>query len=519
MRRFKSQLVILMIAVLAVTVIAAGCAKKPEAPPVSRDLTVRLPEFGTGFDPARLGIIMDFPVANNVFNALLKFKPGTTELTPDLATAMPTLSDDHLTYTFTLRQGVKWHKGYGELTSADVKFTFDRIKDPATKARNASQYAVISSIETPDNNTVVFKLSKPDPTFLTKVANLRQGFVVCKAAVEALGADYNRNPVGTGPFVMDHWTDKTEIVLTANPDYFEGAPWLQKITFLPISDDSVAAMSLQKGESDIDIYIANPDTVATLKADSTITVSELSTPGGDMLAFNTKQKPFDDVRVRQAIAYALNIPEFLSKVLGGTGVQGYGPLGEGMLGFTKDVAQYNYDPAKAKQLLADAGYPNGFSFQVTLPAVDAYTIPYTAIQAYLKDVGIDMQLNSVDGGAWIQAMTSGTCAASDLGFGARPDPEILLRQFFHSSAVPPGSNFMYYSGADTLIDQGANEFDQTKRAAIYEQVQKKIMEDLPAIPLWFGIETDAYRNDITGFKAGIFFDYSFYNVQRVASGQ
>jgi len=514
-KRWKRAVAAALLVFGVVSLAAAGCSKAPQ---VSRDLTVRLPEFGTGYDPAQLGIIMDFPIANNIFNALLKFKPGTTELEPDLAVAMPEVSADHLTYTFKLRQGVKWHKGYGELTSEDVKFTFERIKDPATKAKNASQYAVISSIETPDKYTVVFHLSRPDPTFLTKLANLRQGFIVCKAAVQAEGADYNRNPIGTGPFVMDHWTDKTEVVLTANKDYFEGAPWLEKITFLPIADDSVAAMSLQKGETDIDIYISSPDTVAKLKSDPNITVSQLPTPGGDMLAFNTRVKPFNDVRVRQAVAYAINIDEFIDKVLGGLGVRGYGPLGEGMLGFTKDVPQYPYDPAKAKELLAEAGYPNGFSFQITLPGVDAFTIPYTAIQGYLKAVGIDMQLNLVDSGAWVAAMSSGNLAASDLGFGARPDPEILLRQFFHSSAFPPGSNFMYYSGADALIDQGAKEFDQAKRAAIYQQVQQKIMQDLPAIPLWFGVETDAYRKDIQGFQPGIFFDYNFYNVKRVASG-
>ncbi len=512
MKRWKVAISAITILVIVLTLALTGCSKAPQ---VSRELKVRLPEFGTGYDPAQLGILIDFPVANNIFNALLKFKAGTTELVPDLATAMPTVSDDHLTYTFKLRQGVKWQKGYGELTSDDVKFTFERIKDPATKARNASQYAVIKSIDTPDKYTVVFHLTKPDPTFLTKVANLRQGFIVSKAAVQKLGADYNRNPVGTGPFQMDHWTDKTEVVLTANKDYFEGAPWLQKITYLPIADDSVAAMSLQKGETDVFIYVASPDTLTKLKSDPNVKISVLPSPGGDLLAFNVKQKPFNDIKVRQAIAYAINIDEFLSKVIGPLGVKGYGPLGEGMMGFTKDVKQYPYDPEKAKQLLKDAGYANGLSFEITLPSADAFTIPYTAIQGYLKAVGIDMKMNLVDSGAWVAAMGSGKLLASDLGYGARPDPEVLLRQFYHSSAFPPGSNFMYYDGADALIDQGANEFDQSKRADIYKKVQQKVMEDLPVIPLYFAAETDAYRSDIQGFQAGIFFDYNFYNVKRV----
>ncbi len=209
-------------------------------------LRVRAAGDGTTLDPAFFSLFFDYQVVNNVYSALLRYKPGTAELMPDLATNWE-VSPDGRTYTFRLRQGVRWHKGFGEFTSADVKYSIERIMDPATKSIWAARYSGVERVATPDPYTVTVSLKEPDAYFLSKVSTYREGFIVNQKAVAQFGQDYARNPIGTGPFVFNRWTPKTEIVLDPNDEYYGGAPKVGQVTFKVLPEPATAQAAFEKG--------------------------------------------------------------------------------------------------------------------------------------------------------------------------------------------------------------------------------------------------------------------------------
>jgi oligopeptide transport system substrate-binding protein len=358
----------------------------------------------------------NWSMIKSLFDGLLDYKPGTTEIVPDLAESFD-VAPDGLSYTFHLRHGVKFHNGR-EMKAADVKYSLERTCNPKTQSPGAGYYGSLkgfddfqagkaqelAGVTTPDDYTVKIELSHPDATLLHLMA-LNFSFVVPKEEVEKYGADFGKHPVGTGAFKLAEWNSGQDLVFERNKDYYkQGLPHLDKITFQIGQEPVVALLRLQKGEIDIagdgippskyEEVLKDPK----MKKDVTI-VDQLNT---DYLSMNVNIPPFDKVEVRQAVNMAINKDRVL-KLINNRGVAANQPLPPAMPGYVKDYKGYPYDPAKAKALMAKAGLAGGVTTDLYVQNVDPNPRIAQAIQQDLAKIGIKANIKSLDQGTVIAA--------------------------------------------------------------------------------------------------------------------
>src|SRR5262249_6163491 len=290
-------------------------------------------------------------------------------------------------WVFRLRKGVKFHDGT-PFNAAAVKFNFDRLLDPATKARDANMLASIEAVEVADEHTVRLKLKRPFAPLLRTLAYI-VGYQMSPTAAKTLGMqDLGRAPVGTGPYKLAKWVAGDHIVLVANKDYWRGAPKIDEITWKFIPQSSSRSALLRAGDVDFVESLDGAD-LASVQGDANLVVNRIPLLSWNFIGVNTKTKPFDNVKVRQAISYAIDANALTKSVLLGTGLPQNQLVPKGMLGYREDYKGYVYNPARAKQLLAEAGLPSGFETELW------YATGYTssvkelceAIQGYLQAVG------------------------------------------------------------------------------------------------------------------------------------
>ena len=487
---------IMMVMLLAAAVISASCsngdksepktnvagnqAAVTEKPAAAKEkvLKVRYYDDPAGFDPATVFRIENETITFNIFSGLVTYDSKTAKIIPDLAEKWET--EGNKIWTFHLRKGVKWQKGYGELTSADVLYTYKRILDPATGSPYVNEFANIESIEAPDDYTVVYKLKSADGNFLHVVANYHQGQIVKKEAIEKAGENVKWEPVGTGPFQLESINPNSEIILTRHDDYFMGPAPLSKIVFSIIKNDETAAIALQNGEVDLAMRIGQQESLERLEA-AGFKMNHLLNRAISLKVFNTTVKPLDDVRVRHAWAYAVDwktIRESLEPMLGGVA---YNLLPDWMDVYTDDVPKYEYNPEKAKQLLAEAGYPNGFKITQLASTVDEAA---QLEQEYLKAVGIQLDFEIVDSPTSNKRRNDGDFQVAGRLLPA-VNPDMILFSYLHPDNFPPkGLNGARYNNPvlTAKLEAARAETDPGKRKQLYKEVQQIAMTDLPYLP-------------------------------------
>src|SRR5690606_17011986 len=372
-------------------------------------------------DPAIGYDWQNWSMIKSLFDGLMDYRPGTTELVPDLAESYE-ISEDGTVFTFKLRPGVKFHNGR-ELTAADIKYSIERVVNPATQSPGQGFFASIkgfdemaggsatelSGITTPDDHTVVFELTRPDATFLHVMA-LNFSFAVPKEAIDEFGADFATHPVGTGGFKLREWTLGQRVVFERNPDYYHpGVPYLDEITFEIGQEPTVALLRLQRGEVDILGDGIPPAQFAEVMADPAN--EGLIVEGGQLhtgyVTMNVTQPPFDDVRVRQAVNMAIN-KERVVRIINNRAVPANQPLPPAMPGYDTGYAGYPFDAAKAKELLAEAGYADGFTTELYAMNTDPNPRIAQAIQQDLAEIGIKAELKSLAQATVIDAGGQGT---------------------------------------------------------------------------------------------------------------
>lgn len=447
-------------------------------------------------DPARIFQVENQSVAANVYNGLVKYDPASNEIVADLAQSW-TISPDAKVYTFKLRPGVKWHKDFGEFSSDDVKFSFERILDPTTSSAYRGQIAdLIQAIETPDPATVRFILTDTNAEFLHKVTAFNQGWIVSRKAVTQFGDKYSLNPIGTGPFIFQKWTAGSEVRLSANPDYFEGAPKVPSLVFRVIRDETAAAIALDKREIDIFFSLQQPEVIGRLRQMAGVKV--LSRPASSTLnlVINTTIKPYDDVRVRRAIAHAINYKGLIDGFFRGTKYPASTVLTSAFPENTDDVPHYAYDPERAMALLKEAGASN-LRFEITAPGLNPYDKLAVPLANDLNQIGIRATVRVLERAAYQQARASGnvqSCLTSVVG---PPDPSAPLVTLLARKSFPPGLNSARYDGVEDLLGKVSAELDDAKRKELYAQILRKMATDVPLIPLYadqlFMAHTDAVQ--------------------------
>lgn len=461
-------------------------------------------------DPALIFQVENQTVAGHVYNGLVKYNQATNEIVPDLASGWE-ISPDAKTYTFTLRPGVKWHKGYGELTSDDVKFSFERVLNEATASRYRGHLAGLQTVETPDAATVVFQLDSPNAGFLHKVCAFNQGWIVSRKAVEEKGEAYKLDPIGTGPFVFDNWIAGNSVRLVANPDYFEGKPQIDDIVFRIIKDETAAAIALENNEIDIFFALQQPEMIDRLEAAPGITVLSRDANNTVNLVLNTTIPPLDDVRVRKAMIHALNRQGLIDGFFRGTKSAAHSVLTTTFQEFSDNVPQYAYDPDKARALLEEADAV-GFEFELTTVALNPYDKFPVPMADDLNAVGIKTTINVVERGAYVQARASGRVQSCITAVVGPPDPDSPLVTLFSTASFPPGLNTSRYDKADDLLAEAAKELDAEKRKGIYESILQQTMEDVPVIPIFGERLFMAHSEKVEGLVQNSLFTVHTYPV-------
>jgi peptide/nickel transport system substrate-binding protein len=456
------------------------------------------------FDPGRFTSTATSPVIRIVYDTLVDYPPGDwPNLKPEVAENYE-ISKDGLTYRFYLKKGVKFHKGYGEVTSEDVKFSVERVMDPNTKAPYKNAFSeVVEGIDTPDKYTVVFRLKKPDPAFLAKLAPWRPGAILSMKAVKKFGDDYGKSAeatVGCGPFELVSWVPKERAVFNRFEEYHGAKPFLQRIEMPVITDETTAVLALQKGELDI-CPIRVGENLPIVEADKNLKV--YMCPSGHMICgigFNVQDPLFKDVRIRRALTYAIDKDAAAGSIMGRLGTRACGLMAPGAYFGALDCKEldlYPYNPQKAKELLAEAGYAKGLKVKYTGVTLKPWQEVGVIAQAYWKEVGVDAEIEDLPIKDWIARIYKAEERVFEIGVGTRPpEPSILLSNILHSGSSRPGMNGMNYTGVDDLLGKALVTIDPEERKNIYHHIQKKVAEDCIIIPLIYETNTLVVRKNI-----------------------
>lgn len=448
-------------------------------------------------DPQVLTSVTDKQMTVNLYDGLVQYKLGTVEVEPDLAEKW-TPSADGKTWTFNLRKGVKFHSGYGELKASDVKFTFDRLQDPALKSPNASLLKGVK-VEIVDDYTVKFALEKADAAFLDKLANSFSS-IVSEKAVKERGDKFPQNPIGSGPYKFEKWTPQQETVYAANDEYWRGKPGLAKVVYVPIPDPTTMFNAFEAGDIHM-IQVTDPDRLAKYKKDANLTIS--ATPGliTRFMGMNTEIKPFDNKKVRQAVIHAIDKPGILQNVFKGISTPAKAIMAPGVMHSEQNVVQYDYNVEKAKQLLKEAGYENGFKTTFYVPNIDRFTLPATVIQEDLKKVGIQVEIKVMETQAFLKALKSKEgLPMFSLSRGQDATPDRVVIQWHHSKQIP-ANNWSRFKDAeiDKWLDEAASTMDEAKRKELFSKVQKKVAEEAHYIYLDHENHIYAMHKQVQGF--------------------
>lgn len=407
-------------------------------------------------------------------------------LQPGLATSWS--NPDPLTWIFHLRSGVRFSDGR-PLTSRDVKWTIDSIMNGTVISVKAGSYTSLDRIEAPDPTTVIFHLKTPDPSLL---------FNLCDGAIGIVpygsGRDFWRNPIGSGPFVFVSQQVDRDVILARNPSYQGTPPQIALIDFAVVPDATTRALELQKGSADVESDALPPDMVDTLHRDPRLAVDE--GPGTNLyyIVFNLRDPILHDVRVRRAIAMAINRQLLIQTIYRGQARPADSTLPPEHWAWTGDTRQYPFDPAAANALLDQAGYKRGSGgvrFHITMKisnAEEEVRLVAVAIQAMMARVGIAVDLRSYEFATFYADLTRGAFQMSPsrwIGGNANPD---IFRYIWTSKAFPPhGANRGYYSDPemDRLIADAALTSNQQQRIADYRRIQQIAARDLPDLNLWY----------------------------------
>lgn len=444
-------------------------------------------------DPHKATTTQDKPVVSWIFNGLVRLKPGSAKLEdiePDLAEKWES-SADKLTWTFHLRKGVKFHGNYGELTADDVIFSLKRAGDSKTSSFSAD-YASIESITAPDPSTVVIKMKSPIPSLLGIVANYHGGNIVSKKAVEERGDNFRINPIGTGPFAFESYKPNESVTLVSHAGYFRGKPKIDRIVYRFIPSDSSRDLAFEAGELDVNYGRQDQLWVDRMRKRQGVVVDAV--PPGElaMISLNMTSKPLDDIRVRKAIAYAVD-PEGLAVQKGkAVAIAAESVVPTGYLGAIKAMPMEKRDIAKAKALLADAGFPNGLQLKAIHTQLPSLLASMQVVQAQLKEAGIDLQLDVVDHQTYHANIRKDLSQIVYYAAARFPVADVYLTQFFHSKSIvgtPTAvANFSHCDVADKEIEEARVATDAAKQLELWATAQKKIAEKVCAVPLFEALQ-------------------------------
>ncbi len=436
-----------------------------------------------------------------MFNGLVRFKPGSinpAEVEPDLAESWESSADGKV-WTFRLRAGVRFHGNYGELTADDVVFSLRKAGTAATSAFSAD-FRAVESVEAVDPRTVQITLRENVPSLLGLLTSYSGGYIVSRRAVEERGADFTRNPVGTGPFALDRVTPNQSAELTAHAAYFRGAPAIPRISYRFIPSDASRDLAFQARELDLNYGRSDQAWQSRTRALPN-TVVDVFEPGElAIINLNTSMPPFNDIRVRRAVAHAVNRPELVRWRGEGVAREGQSLLPRGYLGFTADNGLLQHDPGRARALLAEAGHPNGLTIRAIHTQLPEMLSAIQVVQQQLRRAGITLDLQVVEHATFHQQIRQNLSPMVYYSAARFPVADIYLTQFFHGRSIvgkPTAvTNFSHCDGADSQIDAARVSTNTDEQNRLWAQAQRILVENVCGVPLFETLLVFARRDNL-----------------------
>ncbi|MFW6005964.1 MAG: ABC transporter substrate-binding protein [Candidatus Bipolaricaulota bacterium] len=477
---WKSTLLIVVLVLALAHLSIVTCASGPK---YGGTLKVALPAEPPGLDPTtHTAAVIDRVLYNNVYQGLVRIN-REGEVVPSLARDWE-VSEDGTLYTFYLREEVKFHNGK-QFTAEDVSFTFERARSETTSVPHPEYFAPIENIETPSPTTVEIHLSRPSSIFLFNLA--RGDSVILPSGVEELSS----HPVGTGPFKFNNWKRGSNLTLTRYEDYYrDELPYLDKVVFEFIGDVNTRITSLKSGGIDAIAYLSSPENAVSLKEVNSLKVLTGLTTWEVILAMNNSREPFSDPLVRKAINFALDREEIIEGATFGFGE----PIGSLMSPTNPNYLDlawlYPHDPDKARNLLKEAGYPEGFEATLILPANYELSLRSGKIIAdQAGKVGINLKIEKISWAQWLQRVFS----------NAEYDLTIIGHSEAFDISVYGNPNYYFKYDNDRfqqVIKRAERETDEETRRQLYSVAQWIIAEDVPSAFLFSAPSLPAMRNEV-----------------------
>lgn len=466
---------------------------KAEAAEIGRtDIVVGVSSDIRSMDPAE-GV--DTPSATlnmYLYNGLVKIDENK-QIVGDLAESFEMVDD--LTYKFKLKEGVLFHNGE-ELKASDVKFTFERCK---TMPRAMSNADAIDHVTVEGDYECTVHMSRPYPSFLYMLNSTSMRIVSEKAVTEA-GDTYGEKPVGTGPFKFKEWVANDHWTLERFDDYFEGPVIATSITTRVIPEGSARCIALETGEVDL-ILNVDPTDAVNIESNPELVLESNPAASVEYIGMNTQKEALSDVRVRQAISYAIDRQEFVDIIMEGRGEVATSFIPSTIPGWNEDVHPYPRDLEKAKELLAEAGYADGLDLSIYVSG-DVRNRSAQLVQAQLKEAGIELDINIFEWGAFQELVNSGAHDLLILGWAnSTCDPEYSIVPLFHSKNWGASGNRAYLKDdeLDAMIDAISVETDQEARLQGVKDIQTRLNELCPWVPLYTKYDMVGRRADLKGF--------------------
>lgn len=476
---------------------------------------------GEGLDMQKSTSSRSAAIADEVTESLLRFDDDNKE-EPVLLTDFPSVSDDGLTYSFELKQGVHFTNGT-ELTSKDVKFTFERMFTPATAAKSTAYFNMIkgaqdmlagsatelAGFEIVDDYHFNITLEYPFAPFVKNIGTSYADIFpedACTAAGEnwGLGTDL----IGTGPYKIAENDDTTQVVLVKNEDYHGGEVNLDELDIIFYDDDQTKLIAYENG--DIDLADLNASLLSQYQANYADEITAYYPLGTAFISMNLNDQYLSDVNVRKAISLAINREELVDAVLNGAGIPATSYLNNGIPGHDDSLSVYEYNPEKAKELLAEAGYADGIT--ITSEVRQSDQAVYSAIQGYLAEVGINMELNVVDNATYNSDRTAGKIPLTGMTWNALyPDGDFQMYNYFYSSKSDAQGDFYHNDEFDKLLDDARKSTDEDARAEMYKEADKILsQDDYACIPLYYPQSQFIAKPYVKNYKVGNLI-YHFWN--------
>ncbi|WP_243296538.1 ABC transporter substrate-binding protein [Bacillus litorisediminis] len=472
-----------------------GEEKEPNNDPgVVQELKIANDQEPAGLDPHKTPAHSSVRIYSQIYSGLVRFDENMN-IVGDLAVDWE--QPDDKTYIFNLHKGVKFHNGR-EMTAEDVKYSFERILAEETASHIASYFANVESIKVLDDYKIQFSLQNTDATFLANLTN-SSAAIVPKEVVEENG-DLQQVAVGTGPFKLVEWVPDNRVVLEKNVDYYqEGLPKLDKVIYYTMKEEAARLSAIRTGE--VDLTTLTAQSAALIEKEKNVQIKSYQSLEYSYVGFNVNAEPLNHEKVRQALSLATNRQSIADIVWNGDAIIS-GPVAPSMGDWAIDVTQhelYSNDLEKAKQLLTEAGYPDGFDITITTASTYADMVDTAQIlQQQWAEIGVNAEIKQIEWGEYIDTW-SNTSADILVGRnGSGTDPDRALNYFFHTNG---SANVWGFSDSefDSLVETGKTAINPDERKQIYVEAQERLLELSPNLFLVSPMKYVAVRNSVEGF--------------------